>query len=30
MKSGDGYVRIVAELYNSPDFDIKITPYSQR
>ena len=29
MKSGDGYVRIVAELYNRPDFDIKITPYNQ-
>jgi hypothetical protein len=29
MKSGEGYVRIVAELYNRSDFDIKITPYSQ-
>ena len=29
MKSGDGYVRIVAELYNRPDFDIKITPFQK-
>lgn len=30
MKSGDGYVRIVAELYDRPDFDIKVTPYQKR
>lgn len=30
MKSGDGYIRIVGELYNRPDFDIKIIPYSQQ
>ena len=29
MKSGDGYVRIIAELANNPDFDIKITPYQK-
>lgn len=27
LLSGQGYVRIVAERYNAPDFDIKITPY---
>lgn len=30
MKSGDGYVRIVAELYNRPDFDIKISPFDKQ
>lgn len=30
MKSGDGYVRFVAELYNKPNFDIKVTPYQKR
>lgn len=29
MKSGDGYVRIVAELQGRPDFDIKVTPYQK-
>jgi hypothetical protein len=29
MKSGDGYVRIVADLANRSPFDIKITPYQQ-
>lgn len=30
MKSGKGYVRMVAQLYNDPDFDIKIIPYNQQ
>ena len=29
MKSGKGYVRMVAELYNNPDFDIKIFPFKK-
>lgn len=29
IKSGDGYVRVVAELYNKPNFDMIITPYQQ-
>jgi len=29
MKSGDGYLRIVADLYDRPKFDIKITPFQQ-
>lgn len=29
MKSGKGYVRIVAERYNDTDFDIKIPPYKE-
>ena len=28
LKSGSGYVRIVCRLYDAPDFDLKITPYS--
>ena len=27
LKSGSGYVRIVAERYNTTDFDLKITPF---
>lgn len=27
LQSGRGYVRIVAERFNTTDFDIKITPY---
>lgn len=27
LKSGSGYVRIVAERFNTTDFDIKIPPY---
>ena len=27
LQSSDGYVRIVAERYNSSDFDLKITPF---
>lgn len=30
FKSGKGYVRIVAERYNHPDFDIKIHPYKEQ
>lgn len=30
MKSGDGYVRIVAKLANNPDFDIKIYPFNNQ
>ena len=30
MKSDEGYVRIVAELYNRPDFDIKIYPFDMQ
>lgn len=30
LKSGKGFVRMVAQLYNDPDFDIKIIPYSQQ
>ena len=30
MKSGDGYVRIVAKLANNPDFDIKIFPFNNQ
>ena len=29
MKSGKGYIRIVAERYDSPDFDIKVPPYNE-
>ena len=29
MKSGKGYVRIVAELYNQADFDIIVYPYQK-
>ena len=28
LKSGKGFVRMVSQLYNDPDFDIKIIPYS--
>ena len=27
LKSGTGYVRILAMLYNQPDFDLKVTPF---
>lgn len=30
MKSGDGYVRFVAELYDRPDFDIKVIPFQKK
>ncbi len=30
LKSGKGYVRIVAQRYNNPDFDIKIYPYKEQ
>lgn len=30
MKSGDGYVRIVGGIYQSPDFDLKITPFDKQ
>lgn len=30
MKSGDGYLRIVADLYNRSKFDIKITPFEKQ
>lgn len=30
MQSGDGYVRIVVKRKETPDFDLKITPYSQQ
>lgn len=30
MQSGDGYVRIVIKRKEMPDFDLKITPYSQQ
>lgn len=29
LLSGHGYVRIVAPRYNSTDFDLKITPYTE-
>ena len=29
LQSSSGYVRIVAERYNTTDFDIKITPYTK-
>ncbi len=29
MRSGRGYVRFVANLYNQPMFDIKVKPYSR-
>lgn len=29
LQSDSGYVRIIAERYNSTDFDIKITPYKE-
>ena len=30
MREGKGYLRIVAKRKEMPDFDIKITPYSQQ
>ena len=30
MKSGNGYVRIVADLYDRPSFDIKVTPFERQ
>lgn len=30
MKSGKGYVRFLAELYNNKEFDIKVTPYQRK
>ena len=30
MKSGNGYARIVIHRVDMPDFDLKITPYSQQ
>ena len=30
LKSGKGFVRMVAQLYNDPDYDIKIIPYSEQ
>ena len=30
MKSGKGYVRIIASRYNESDFDIKITPFDKQ
>jgi len=29
LKSGKGYVRMLAMLYNQPDFDLKVTPFQQ-
>ena len=29
LKSGKGYVRMVAMLYNQPDFDLRVTPYQK-
>ena len=30
LQSGDGYMRIVVKRKEMPDFDLKITPYSQQ
>ncbi|MBR5395770.1 MAG: hypothetical protein IK144_11940 [Bacteroidaceae bacterium] len=29
LKSGDGYIRVVAELYDRQNFDMIVTPYQQ-
>lgn len=29
LKSGKGYVRMLAMLYNQPDFDLRVTPFQQ-